>query len=31
MMGTGVRMGMVNILGMAPSGGAREAVQEPLL
>ncbi len=31
MMGTGVRMGMVNIQGTAPSGGAREAVQEPPL
>ncbi len=31
MMGTGVRMKMVNIQGMAPSGGARAAVQEPPL
>ncbi len=29
MMGTGVRM--VNIQGMAPSGGTREVVQEPPL
>ncbi len=31
MMGNGVRMGMVNIQEMAPSGGAREAVREPPL
>ncbi len=31
MMGTGVQMEMVNIQGMASSGGAREAVQEPPL
>ncbi len=31
MMGTGVRMEMVNIQGMAPSGGANEAVKEPPL
>ncbi len=31
MMGTGVRVGMVSIQGTAPSGGAREAVQEPPL
>ncbi len=31
MMGTGVRMGMVNIQGTAPYGGAREAIQEPPL
>jgi len=31
MMGTGVQMEMVNIQGMAPSGGVRKAVQEPPL
>ncbi len=29
MMGTGVRMGMVNIPGTAPSGGAQGPVREP--
>ncbi len=29
MMGTGVRMGIVNVPGMAPSGGAEGPVREP--